>query len=221
MTHSPVMKAAFDPLFNKSCQRNILLRAAILFCSLVPAAFPLSAQIQPLTRPVNLAFLARRAEVIVQGRVVQARYEGLPNYPHIRTVVVTLEVERMLRGPEGSRYTFRQILLGSPGRGPKSVYASGQRMLLFLPAPSQHGLSSPIGHVQGRFHITRDPRGAELISNEMGNAGLFKGVAADAERVGARLTAEQSETASTPRGPVRLTDFTDLLKHLMLLPRTE
>src|SRR5512139_2988189 len=67
------------------------LHGIVLVLALFIAATPLSAQVQALTRPVNLATLARRAEVIVQGRVISARQEPLPGYPNIRTVVVTVE----------------------------------------------------------------------------------------------------------------------------------
>jgi hypothetical protein len=174
-----------------------------------------------LVRPVNLTYLAQRADIIVQGRVVEARYEGLPNYPHIKTVLVTLEVERMLRGPEGARFTFRQFLLSSQTRSGKNAYLVGQRLLLFLPAASSLGLSSPIGHEQGQFHIRRDARGYEMVQNEMGNAGLFKNVATEAEKSGAGLNQAQMRVAATPRGPIALGDLVSLVEHLMLLPRIE
>lgn len=172
-----------------------------------------------IVRPVNLAYLAQRADVIVQGRVSQVRYEALPGYPHIPTVLVTLEVERMLRGSEGERYAFRQLLLPSQMRAGKNAYRVGQRLLLFLPSPSSLGLSSPIGHEQGRFHILRDARGREVIENEFANAGLFRNVAEQAEKSGAGLNQAQMRVAATPRGSIALPDLVSLVEHLMLLPR--
>ena len=194
----------------------------LLGCTaLLLAALVVLAKAEFLVRQVNLAYLAQRADIIVQGRVVQARYEPLPNYSHLNSVLVTLQVERMFRGPEGGRYTFRQFLLPSQMRGGKNFYRVGQRLLLFLPAPSQLGLSTPIGHEQGLFHIARDVQGRELIQNEFGNAGLFHNVATDAEKSGLGLSHAQSQVAATARGPVALSDMTSMVEHLMLMPRIQ
>jgi hypothetical protein len=185
----------------------------------VAAALPARAEI--FTRQVNLAYLAQRADLIVQGRVIGVSYEGLPGYPHIPTVLVTLEVERMLRGPVGRQFTFRQWISSRRALAGKRGYQVGQRLLLFLPAASDAGLSSPIGQEQGRFHIQRDAQGRELVANEFGNAGLFKNVPETAEKAGAGLTEEQVRTVSTQRGPVPLDDFVDLVEHLNVLPRNQ
>ncbi len=188
---------------------------AVLLWALVPAP----ARADFILRQVNLAYLTQRADVIVQGRVVEARYEGMPNYPHIPTVLVTLQVERMIRGPETARYTFRQFLPSSRRRAGKESYQVGQRLLLFLPATSSAGLSSPIGHEQGRFHILRNARGQEVVENELGNRGLFRNVASQAEMSGVGLSQEEAQVVATPRGPVALHDLVSLVEHLRLLPR--
>jgi hypothetical protein len=186
---------------------------AILLWALAPARADF------ILRQVNLAYLTQRADVIVQGRVVEARYEGMPNYPHIPTVLVTLQVERMIRGPETARYTFRQFLPSSRRRAGKAAYQVGQRLLLFLPAPSSAGLSSPIGHEQGRFHILRNARGQEVVENELGNRGLFRNVASQAEMSGVGLSQEEAQVVATPRGPIALDQLVSLVGHLRLLPR--
>lgn len=196
-------------------------RLSWLGAVLVWALLPAPAHADFIVRPVNLAYLAQRADIIVQGRIVEARYEGMPNYPHIPTVLVTLEVERMLRGPETTRFTFRQFLLSSHMRAGKNAYRVGQRLLLFLPAPSRVGLSSPIGQEQGRFHILRDASGRENVQNEMGNAGLFKNVATEAEMSGVALSQEEAQVAATPRGPIALHELVSLVEHLRLLPRIQ
>jgi len=198
------------------CSRMLCLGAVFVWTL---SASPARADF--LVRPVNLAYLTQRADIIVQGRVVEARYEGLPNYPHIKTVLVTLEVERMLRGPEGARFTFRQFLLSSQMRSGKNAYLVGQRLLLFLPSPSDAGLSSPIGHEQGRFHIRRDASGRDEAENEFGNSGLFKNVGTEAEKSGVGLNQAQMRVAATPRGSIALSDLVSLVEHLMLLPRIE
>jgi hypothetical protein len=139
--------------------------AFILFSCDLPAQF--------LVKPVDLTYLVRRADVIVQGRVVEVLNESLPGYPNIQTVKVTLQIDKMMRGPQGSKYTFREILIGLRSREGRKIYRVGQQVLLFLPAQTSKGLSSPIGLEQGRFHITRNPAGKSVIANETGHAGLF------------------------------------------------
>ena len=197
------------------CEWSRLSWAAILVW--MAAAPPARAEL--LTRQVNLAYLAQRAEVIVQGRVTAVRYEGLPGYPHIPTVLVTLEVERRLRGPAGGHYTFRQWISSPRALTGKRGYQVGQRLLLFLPAASDAGLSSPIGQEQGRFHVVRDARGPDHVANEFNNAGLFTNVSETAEKAGASLAGRQLQTASTRSGPVPLEDFVELVEHLKGLSR--
>ncbi len=206
-------------------QGGLRLRAGLLSIALVVASSPLAAQVEALTRPVNLATLARRAEVIVQGRVLAARYEPMPGYSNLRTIVVTLEVERMLRGPAasaGAHFSFRQFAGGAGQRaGGKLRYSSGERVLLFLPRESSYGLRSPLGLEQGHFLIQRGPGGQDLIANRMGNAGLFRGVPEAAQRAGLKLDNDQLELTATPRGPVPMRTFMSLLEDLVRLPRNE
>ena len=200
------------------CFSGLFAGLLIFFAS--PVA-PLSAQVHALTRPVNLATLARRAEVIVQGRVAEARYEPMPGYPNIRTVVVTLEVERMLRGPSGSRFAFRQYLGGPARRSLKGGYTPGQQVLLFLPAESSRGLRSPLALEQGYFTIRRGPAGQDFIANQLANAGLFKNVPEAAQRAGLKLDDNQLRFTVKPKGPVPLGNFISLVEDFMALPRTE
>jgi hypothetical protein len=186
--------------------------------SLVLSSF-LAIPAQVLVRPVNLAYLVQRADVIVQGRVTDVVEENLPGYPNIPTVKVTLDVEKMMRGPAGRTYTFREILLGLRSAGDKRGYTTGQQLLLFLPAPSKYGLSSPIGIEQGRFHISRDPNGGSIVVNESGNLGLFRNVAEAAGQSGYRLSASQLEVVSGEGGPVNLDKFVSLVKSLSSMPR--
>jgi hypothetical protein len=191
------------------------IAVAVIFLSV----FPLAAQV--MVRQVSLAYLAQRADVIVQGRVSSVRHEPLPGYSNIPTVAVTLDVEKMIRGPEGGTYTFREILLGARPKEGKQSYRVGQRLLLFLPSPSRYGLSSPIGIQQGRFHISRDGRGKTTIINEFGNAGLFKNVEQALNRAGQKLTAAQLRTVAAERGPVPLDEFLSLVGRLKTLPRIQ
>jgi hypothetical protein len=173
-----------------------------------------SAKAQFLYRHVDLPYLAEQAATIVQGRVVEVRYEGHPDYPHVPTVFVSLEVERMLRGNSAERFSFRQYLPRLLGRTGKPEYAVGQRLLLFMTRESHYGLSAPIAREQGRFRILRDRQGNELVANGYGNAGLFRNVPEAAVKAGASLSPAQLRVARTERGPVPLEDFVELVRSL-------
>jgi hypothetical protein len=193
--------------------------ALCLAVACILAFRPLQAEF--IVRPVNLAYLAQRADVIVQGRVTGVSHESLPGYPNIPTVKVTLTVDDTLRGATGKTYTFREIYLGLRAKEGKYGYAVGQHLFLFLPSPSQQGLSSPIGIGQGRFHIAGDTAGGALVVNEQNNAGLFKNVEQEAVKAGMRLTKNQSRLAATESGPVSLNEFVSLVKSLTALPRIQ
>ena len=207
------MKAS-NPLISKI---PVCAFAIMAMLSLILFGAPLFAQMMGL--PVDLSYLSQRADIIVQGKVQSVRNEPLPGYSHIPTIAVTLEVEKMLRGPSVKTFTFREILLDRRPKLGKHGYEAGQRLFLFLPSPSAQGVSSPIGMEQGRFHIARDAAGAETIINEVGNSGLFKNVAQKASNAGAKLTPNQLRTASTKGGPVHLDEFISLTQKLTSLPR--
>lgn len=175
-------------------------------------AVPASGQF--LYKRIDLPYLAARAATIVQGRVVEVRYEGHPEYPNVSTVFVTLEVERMLRGDAVERFSFRQYLAGPLAKMSKREYAVGQRLLLFMTRESDYGLSAPIAREQGRFSILRDRQGNELVANGYANAGLFRNVSEAAGKAGMTLTPAQLRIARTERGPVPLEDFVELVRRL-------
>jgi len=180
-----------------------------------------SAHAQFLYRQLTLPELTQRAAIIVQGRVIEARYEGHPDYPHVSTVLVTLQVEQMLRGPARQLFSFRQYIPPLEAEKGKRGYAVGQRLLLFLPQPSRYGLSSPLGREQGRFRILRDRQGNELVQNGFGNAGLFKTLPEAAAKAGVSLSPSQLRLASVKRGPVPLEEFLTLVKHFAPRAGTE
>jgi hypothetical protein len=183
----------------------------ILFIGSLPAQF--------LVQPVNLAYLSQRADVIMRGRVVKVVQEPMPGYPNIPTVAVTISVDQSLRGTTEKTYTYREVLFGMKPKTGKRAYSVGQQLLLFLPSPSQYGLSSPIGIGQGRFHIASDSGGRATVMNEHSNAGLFRDVDKAARKAGKQLTASQLRLTATERGPVELNEFVSLVKSLTTLPR--
>jgi len=174
---------------------------------------------QPQIQPVNLAYLSQRADVIIRGQVTKVTYEPMPGYPNIPTAVVTISVQQSLRGAAAKTHTFREVLILQKPKTGKKAYTAGQKLFLFLPSPSEYGLSSPIGMGQGRFHIAQDSGGNTTVINEHGNVGLFSGVDEAVSRAGRRLTASQLRLTATKRGPVALDEFVSLVKNLTTLPR--
>lgn len=174
-----------------------------------------------MTKQVNLTYLTRRSDVIVQGKVTEVLRESLPGYSNISTIKVTLSIEKIVRGRQGKTYTFREILIGNQPKSAKNGYAVGQRLLLFLPSPSQFGLSSPIGMEQGRFYIVPDTAGRLTAVNESNNAGLFSNIAQEAGKEGQKLTASQLRTASTRGGPVQLDELMSLVNKFTSLSRIQ
>ncbi len=210
------MKAKKSFQFNRS-RRWTGLRRATAALALILLACPLSAQF--MVQPVNLAYLSQRADVIVQGRITRVVEEPLPGYPNIPTVSVTVAVDQSLRGVAAKTYTFREVRIGQRPRSGKRSYGVGQQYMLFLPSPSQYGLSSPIGMGQGRFRIARDSTGRTSVMNEHSNMGLFRDVATAAGVAGKQLTARQRRLTAVERGPVALDEFVSLVKSLTTLPR--
>ena len=191
----------------------------VVVLALLACAAPAHAQF--LVRQVNLAELTQRADIIVEGRVVEVRYEGHPDYPNLATVFVALEVNRLLRGAATARITFREFIPGlGRGRG-KYGYAVGQHLLLFLPRPSRYGLSSPLGAGQGLFRVTRDREGRPWVANALGNRGLFRNVPTEAAKAGLTLSPQTLKLAEVPAGPVRLESFISLVEELTRLSRLE
>jgi hypothetical protein len=178
-------------------------------------------QAQFITKPVNLAYLTQRADVIVHGHVTEVVHETHPDYPNLYTVRVTLSVDDMMRGPSEKTYTFREIIIGLRAKEGKQNYQTGQQLLLFMPSPSQYGLSSPIGTEQGRFHVFQDSSGSSMVTNEAGNIGLFNDVDLAASNAGRMLTSNQLSVVATKRGPVQLNDFISLVKNLTSLARIQ
>jgi hypothetical protein len=175
-------------------------------------AVPKPATAQFLYRQLSFDYLVERAGIIVQGRVLEARYEPLPGYPNITTVRVTLQVERMLRGLEAETYTFRQYLLPMERHRSKPQYVAGQHLLLFLPRPSAAGLSTPLGGDQGLFRITRDAQGNEMVANAFGNARLFQSLPEAAAKAGVSLSPEELQAAAAERGPLKLDALVSLVR---------
>lgn len=189
--------------------------------ALVVALLPSSARAQQgaLVIERNLAELVDAAGTIVVGTVIYARVEPHPDFRHIPTALVAVQVEENLKGDASGIFTFRQALLDVREQFNTVGYKKGQPVLLLLARPSQYGLSSPMGLEQGRFRLLKDQRGQRFAVNGLGNAGLFREMRTQLRQRGIELNpSEDSMLGQQGRGPVSLDDLKSLIRKLVERP---
>jgi hypothetical protein len=179
---------------------------------------PLRAQRGAYVQPRNLAELVSQSAVIVRGTVMSARVEPHPELTHLSTVVVILRVAETLKGAASGTFTFRQFIWDIRDRYDAAGYRKGQHLLLLLNPTTSYGLRSPAGLEQGRFRISRDAEGQEVVVNGHGNVGLWERM--DTELKSKRLTLSPRSTAllrQHPTGPIALNDLRDFTRDLAAL----
>lgn len=109
---------------------------------------------EPIAAPGNLHQLARTAGTIFAGTIVSIHPCRAASTGTIASVEITVQVEQGIRGARtGQTLTFREWagLWSADER-----YRVGERMVLFLYAPSALGLTSPVGGTAGKFKLDRD-----------------------------------------------------------------
>ncbi len=198
-------------LMDQPFRRRVLLfwiAAASLLAAIPTSVAAQSAAVAPAT----LTQLTARSQTIVRGYIISARVEPHPELRHLTTVLVTMRVERVLKGSAGETFTFRQFIWDVRDRRSAAGYRKGGQMLLLMRAPSRYGLSSPVGLQQGRFRITRDAAGQLTASNGNDNAGLLRDVAGEASRKGVKFSARTAALLRThQRGPLPLQDLEEII----------
>ena len=105
------------------------------------------------------------AGTILRGHVVSAVIEPHPKYSNLKTVVVTISVQRVLKGEAADTYTFRQFVWDARDAADMAGYRKAGELLLFLNPVSAYGLTSPVGLDQGRFRVVRDAKGKAFAVN--------------------------------------------------------
>jgi hypothetical protein len=182
---------------------------------LVTLAVPPAAHAQrgALTESRALDQLTQEAALIVHASVKSATAEPHPQFQHLMTVVVTLEVQETLKGSAQKSLQFRQYIWDLRDRRDAAGYRKGDELLLMLGPTSKYGLTSPAGLEQGRFRIVRDSNGDATAINGRGNAGLFQQTAVRARSQGIKLSARQSAVLSQSQaGPLALSDLKDAIR---------
>ena len=134
--------------------------------------------------PLNLHQLTAGAQTIFEGKCLANRVERDPQSGLIFTRT-TFEVLDSLKGSVGVRHEIRQyggIFPDGSGLLVASLphYSPGERVILFLHAPSSKGLTSPVGSGQGKFLVSpREDIPGFRVRNMLQNQSLFQGMRAD------------------------------------------
>jgi hypothetical protein len=104
--------------------------------------------------PPGLNEIAKRAAKIFVGSVLKIEPVRIAAADEVASVQITFQVEQGIRGARnGETLSFREWA-GLWTAGPR--YRIGQRLMLFLYAPSTLGLTSPVGDRAGQFAVDRD-----------------------------------------------------------------
>lgn len=199
----------------KRAATRFLLYAVVCALAILATASPLSAQRGGLALRQNLAGLVDEAAVIVRGSVVGAHVEPHPQLENLHTVVVTLRVERTLKGKAGGTFTFRQFIWDVRDRYDAAGYQKGQYVVLLVTRPSEYGLSSPVGLEQGRFRLITDAGGQWLAVNGAGNQALWRGLKGVLLQRGIALPSRLEQMVAEERAaPVPLDDLEEIIAAL-------
>jgi len=123
------------------------------------SVFPLVAQVRPvapLRFPVDLRQVTQKAGMIFTGRVASVTPIRAAGSDQISSVAITFQVEQAIRGTRaGEKLTIHEWAgLWTTGER----YRVGERLTLFLHAPSKLGLTSPVGGPAGRFAVDQSGR---------------------------------------------------------------
>jgi hypothetical protein len=94
--------------------------------------------------------------MIFAGKVIRVEPVRATSSDEVASVQIAVQVEQGLRGARnGETIAFREWAgLWTAG----ARYRIGQRLMLFLYAPSTLGLTSPVGGRAGQFAVDRDGR---------------------------------------------------------------
>jgi len=193
---------------------------AIVFATIL-LFIPLAAYSQrgAITLPRNLVDLTSTANQIVQGRVVSATVEPDPQYRNLKTLVLTLAVDDILKGTAEKTFTFREFLWDLRDISDRAGYHVGDEVLLFLNRPTNLGLVSPVGLQQGRFRVVRGADGQDYALNGNQNFGLMDNVVRSSALNPAKLSAKSRATVqSFQRGPIGLSALKESIQLLVQNP---
>jgi hypothetical protein len=166
------------------------------------------------TAQADLDQLVQSAQNIVRGQVISARIEPHPQFPNLKTLVITLSITKVLKGAAGSTLTFRQLQLDTRDASSMAGYKGAGEVLLFLNPVSQYGLTSTVGLEQGRFRVLSDGNGNRYVINGRANMGLFNPVSAKAAARGIALSRPVRQMLANANGKAALDPFEQAVQAL-------
>jgi hypothetical protein len=157
--------------------------------------------------------LVDESAYIIHGRVMNTRVEPHPELKNLNTILVTMQVQDVLKGDVPANFSFRQFVW-DVRQEHSNAYKRNQELLLFLRPPSKYGLTSPAGLSQGRFTIRADARGNPVAVNGENNLGLFKNLHHASKQRGVALPAAATGLMRQDSGPIGLQDLKSLVRAL-------
>jgi hypothetical protein len=207
------LRAHPRPLRRMLCLERVFAGLAIVAC-LLSFACSVLAQTGAETAPADLDQMVHNAAIVLRGHVVSAAMEPHPQFPNLQTVVVTIAVEKVMKGQAPSTYSFRQFVWNPREPSVSGDYRKSTELLLFLNPVSTYGLTSPVGLDQGRFRVVRDSKGQSYAINGRSNIGLFSEVVSKASARGLALSRPVQAMAATRQGQVPLDTLEDAITAL-------
>lgn len=177
------------------------------------------AQRGAITLPRNLSDITSMADRIIQGRVESARVEPAPDYKNLKTLLITLRVDDVLKGASVKTLTFREFIWDVRDISDAAGYHVGDEVVLFLNHPTSLGLVSPVALEQGRFRVMKDRTGTYQAVNGSGNAGLFKNLVESGALDLSKLSApSQSALRGFKQGAIPLNALKESTRALLRQP---
>jgi len=137
---------------------------------------------------MNMETITKQSGRIVEVVVLSAAEGSVvgPGGKRVPVMEYTLSVSASLKGKTDATIVVRHIrfpglsIAAGGGSGVPSgfpTYKVREHLVLFLTEESQIGLSSPVGLMQGVFHIQDNEDGKPVyVVNGINNAGLFEGM---------------------------------------------
>ena len=142
-------------------KRILLLFTVTALCSLKAVA--------TTVLPVSLQQLSSTAELIFYGTAISNEVR-LDETSHRVATFTTFAVIDVIKGAVGATHTIKQIGGQLPDSRVRQIirgvprFSVGAEYVVFLPAASSLGFSSPIGLSQGRFSVVQH-NGETVVSN--------------------------------------------------------
>ena len=181
----------------------------LLLASLTPAG-------STTLLPVSLPELVDGADRIFLGRVISewtGRDEhGLP------ATITTFKILEVLKGNLPTELSVKQLGVTEVQADGLATWVDGMPRyrlgfdyLIFLPADSSLGFTSPVGLFQGAFTVHLNSSGTPVATNSINNANLLLGVGSE-ELLQLGLTPEAFPFTLKGRGPVPLTEILEMVQ---------